>query len=142
VAEVEHGRDGDEDDAQQFHRVAEVEGPGAVAEQELWHERPAEPDAADADQQVRRAARQRVGPRGAQREQREAGGAEDEQHDRRAAAGLGDARDCGGEEQADGAEPDDRDGEACLKREHGTQADRPAHRRQRAQCEYGGAGGQ
>ena len=84
LAQVEHGGDGDQHDAQQLHGVAEVEGPGAVAEQQLRHERPAEPDAADADQQVGRAARQRVGPRGAQGEQREARGAEDEQCDRRA----------------------------------------------------------
>ena len=84
VAQVEHGGDRDQHDAQQLHGVAEVEGPGAVAEQQLRHERPAEPDAADAGQQVGRAAGERVGPGRAQGEQREEGGADDEQHDRRA----------------------------------------------------------
>ncbi|HEX2409541.1 MAG TPA: hypothetical protein VHJ39_00115 [Solirubrobacteraceae bacterium] len=140
--EVEHGRDADQGDAAQLERVPAVERRRAGADDELREERRQQPPAAGDDQQVRRPVGEGEGAQRPVREDRQARGAEGEQHDGRRGARLGHGRHERGVCECRGGEAEDADRQHGLEHEQWGDPPRPPEAWERREREQAGAHGQ
>jgi hypothetical protein len=133
--EVEHRRDADEADAAQLQGMALVERGAARPDGELREERHQQPAAASDDEQIGGPVGEGVGPQRAVGEHGQARHPEDEQHDRRRAAGLRDRRHQRGEHERQPGERQHADREHGLQHEQRRDPPRPPQGRERGERE-------